>query len=156
MSVSELLSNLTKSKALKSAVVDFEPFGELKFNHKESSWFGFLNGVTPFNHVELWIEVEHPDEPIGNKLEIIRNFIGGIDKVMNELYRFIHSNCVDVKLPKSLEEVTEMYFLSSLSLKKDSSTYWVVLEPGDVESIYNVFLRFTLVNGKIVWSNCGQ
>jgi hypothetical protein len=51
---------------------------------------------------------------------------------------------------KTLDEIKGMYFLTAVSLKDDNETWWLVLEPDSkVESIYNHFLRFTMVGREI-------
>ena len=55
---------------------------------------------------------------------------------------------------KTLDEIKGMYFLTAVSLKDDNETWWLVLEPDSkVESIYNHFLRFTMVGREIAWAN---
>ena len=67
------------------------------------------------------------------------------------LFNHIHQRD---KWGKSAEELRSMYFLTAINLKKDGETFWVVLGPAlDVDSIFNHFLRFTLVKYEIIWSN---
>ena len=55
---------------------------------------------------------------------------------------------------KTIQELRQMYFLTAVELKKDNKDWWIVLEPAlDVDPIYDHFLRFTVRDGTITWSN---
>lgn len=142
--------------AISKNITNIEPFGELSFFLKESEWFGYVKNISPTNKVELTLCVENVEQSLNGKIDTVRNFVNDIDSVMTELYEFVHENKL-LNSNKTIEEIKQMYFLTAITLQNDNQTWWLVLEPSfNVESIYNHFLRFTIVNKKIVWSNLAQ
>lgn len=127
---------------------------ELKFNSLENEWKVTTQNISPENSVELSLCVTNKDENIDQKIDLVKEFSNNYDEIMCILYQFIFQKYSQTKFNKSIEELRRMYFLSGVSLKKDNNTWWVILEPSyDVETIYNHFLRFTMVDKKIIWSN---
>lgn len=131
-----------------------EPFGEFKFNERENEWFGYAVNISPENTVELSLCVDNINEVLNQKIELLKNFSDSYEKIMSTIYEYILKRNLLTRFHKPIEELRAMYFLSGVSLKNDNKTFWVVLEPSnEVETIYNHFLRFTVVNENITWSN---
>lgn len=76
------------------------------------------------------------------------------ENIVNELYDLAYKKYKDTEFEVTRKEIEKMYFLTSVNLKEDNKTWWLVLEPNfNVTSIYNHFLRFTMLDRKIVWAN---
>jgi|JI10StandDraft_1071094.scaffolds.fasta_scaffold1714351_1 hypothetical protein len=131
-----------------------EIVGQLKYNQKESEWQGSVRDFSNDNLIELRIGVSDATESLERKMELIDDFFNNYENIMETLHGFIFERYLLTKFSKPLEQIRAMYFLSGVYLKTDSTNWWIVLEPHfSVESIYDHFLRFTLVDGRIIWSN---
>jgi hypothetical protein len=131
-----------------------EPFGGIEFKSNEKEWFGLVDNIAPNNKVELTISAENCNLDISNKIESIKQFTADYNFIMTCLYKLVQQQYRNSKWEKPLNEITEMYFLTAVSLKDDNKTWWLVLEPDfKVESIYNYFIRFTMVDREITWTN---
>jgi hypothetical protein len=131
-----------------------EPYGKIEYNFKEKEWFGSVNSISPTNQVELTISIDNDNEDITYKIQLLNNFVADYNFIMKKLYDLSYLKYKGTKWEKSLEEIKTMYFLTAVDLKSDDRTWWLVLEPNfDVTSIYNNFLRFTMVDRIIVWAN---
>ena len=131
-----------------------EPFGNIEYNNKETEWFGLVENIAPNNKVELAIYSVNSNIDISNKIERLKQFTIDYNSVMTSLYELAYRQYKNTEWEKPLHEIEEMYFLTAVSLKDDNNTWWLVLEPAfEVENIYNHFLRFTMVDRKIIWAN---
>ncbi len=131
-----------------------EPFGELKYYRKDKEWFGLVDNISPDNKVELSICVDNDQEDLSDKIVLVQKLAADYDTVIEKLYWLAYIKYKDTKWEKPLDEIKRMYFLTGVNLKIDNRTWWLVLEPTfDVASIYNHFLRFTMVDREIVWAN---
>ena len=136
-----------------SSIIKIEPFGSFLFYETEKTWFSVVKNISLLNDVELLIEVENSKQDLTEKTMLIKEFVNEIDLVMEILYTFIHKKCFTCST-KTLDDVKKMYHLCAIELKLDNKTWWIGLEPSfDNKTIYNHFLRFTLVNNEIIWSN---
>lgn len=131
-----------------------EPFGKLKFNNDEKVWSGLVDNISPENKVEINLYVDHPNQNLDEKLRLLQEFANDYAIIVSNLYNLIcrkYEN-TEFELPKN--EIEKMYFLSAIDLKKDNLTWWLTLEPNyNVKSIYNHFLRFTMLDRKVIWVN---
>ena len=131
-----------------------EPFGNINFKSKDQEWFGLVDNIAPNNKVELIISADDSNQDISDKIESVKQFAIDYNSVMTSLYELAYQKYKNSQWEKTLDEIKEMYFLTAVSLKDDNKTWWLVLEPDfKVETIYNHFLRFTMVDRKIVWAN---
>jgi hypothetical protein len=131
-----------------------EPFGDIEFHYKEKEWFGIVQNISSNNTIELSIGAENKNIDISDRIEKIKLFAKDYNSVMTTLYELVHQSLSKTEFKKSLDEVKEMYFLTAVSLKDDNKTWWLVLEPDfKVDSIYNHFLRFTMIDRKVTWTN---
>ncbi len=129
-------------------------FGNIEFKSKDKEWFGLVENLTPNNKVELTISAEDSNQDISDKIENVQQFAVDYNSVMENLYELAFQKYKNSQWEKTLNEIKEMYFLSAVSLKADNKTWWLVLEPESrVDTIYNHFLRFTMIDRKIVWAN---
>ena len=130
-----------------------KPFGNFKFEKSQNHWFGTVNNIVERNNVELTIEVDCLEQNLDGKISIIKQFVNDIDSIMAKIYEFIYER-YSTETNIKLAELEQMYFLTVIELKKDEETWWIVLEPSDIiENIYNHFVRLTLSDKEIVWSN---
>ena len=131
-----------------------ETFGNINFKSKDQEWFGLVDNIAPNNKVELLISSDDSNQDISDKIESIKQFAIDYNSVLSSLYELVYQKYKNSQWEKTLDEIKEMYFLTAVSLKDDNKTWWLVLEPDfKVETIYNHFLRFTMVDRKIVWAN---
>jgi hypothetical protein len=131
-----------------------EPFGNINYQSRDKEWFGLVNNIAPNNKVELAISADDSIKDISDKIENINQFAIDYNAVMAILYELAYQKYKNSQWEKTLDEIKEMYFLTAVSLKEDNKTWWLVLEPDfKVKSIYNHFLRFTMIDRKIVWAN---
>jgi hypothetical protein len=131
-----------------------EQFGEIKFNKQDNEWFGRVDGISPNNKVELSISVDNDKQNILEKIELIKKFVQDYEEIISKLYDLAFQKYKNTKWEKSLDEIKQMYFLASVNLKNDNKTWCITLEPDfNVTSIYNHFLRFTMIENNIVWMN---
>ncbi len=131
-----------------------EPFGNIEFNKRDKEWFGLVNNICPDNKVELSISVDNADQDLSNKIELIKKFAEDYKTIVANLYDLAYKKYKDTKFEVTREEIEKMYFLTAVNLKEDNRTWWLVLEPDfNVTSIYNHFLRFTMLDRKIIWAN---
>jgi hypothetical protein len=119
-------------------------------------WFGVVKNISSDNGVELKINIEDKDDPLTNQTKLISDLMDNHERLMTILYDCIRSSFAKTGDKKTLEELKKMYFLAGVELKKDNKDWWIVFEPTfDVETIYNHFLRFTVRDMKVTWSNLG-
>lgn len=131
-----------------------EPFGELHYHQKDKEWFGCVDNICPDSKVELSICVDNERQDLSLKIDLVKGLARDYDAVKEKLHELTYIKYKNTEWEKSLDEIKRMYFLAGVSLKEDNRTWWLVLEPVfDVTSIYNHFLRFTMVERKIVWAN---
>jgi hypothetical protein len=131
-----------------------DPFGEIGFDKRAKEWFGRVDNICPNNKVELSISAETQDEDLSHKLESVRQFAEDYDTIVQELYNLAYRKYKDTEFEVTRSEIEQMYFLTGVNLKSDSETWWLVLEPNfSVDSIYNHFLRFTMVDRRVIWKN---
>lgn len=131
-----------------------EPFGKIEFNKKEKEWFGDVDNICPYNKVELSISVGEVNEDLNDKIESVKKLATDYEAIVSDLYDLAYKKYKDTKFEVTREEIEKMYFLSAVDLKGDNKTWWLVLEPAShVSSIYNHFLRFTMLDRKIIWAN---
>ena len=131
-----------------------EPFGNIEYKSKDKEWFGLVDNIAPNNKVELIICADDSNKDISDNIESLQQFAFDYNSVMTSLYELACQKYKNSQWEKTLDEIKEMYFLTAVSLKDDNKTWWLVLEPDfKVETIYNHFLRFTMVDRKIVWAN---
>ncbi len=131
-----------------------EPFGNIEFNKRDKEWFGLVDNICPNNKVELSISVNRLDQNLDDKIELVKKLASDYENIVNELYDLAYKKYKDTEFEVTRKEIEKMYFLTSVNLKEDNKTWWLVLEPNfNVISIYNHFLRFTMLDRKIVWAN---
>jgi hypothetical protein len=131
-----------------------EPFGNIEYKTKDKEWHGIVDNIAPSSEVELIISVESCSQDISYYIESVKQFAIDYDSIMAELYKLAYHKYEDSQWKKTLAEITEMYFLTSISLNSDNKTWLVVLEPNfNLTSIYDQFLRFTIVERKVIWAN---
>ncbi|WP_125185358.1 hypothetical protein [Botryobacter ruber] len=131
-----------------------EPFGELSYRRRDKEWFGNVDNISPDNKVELSIFVDNDRQDISDKIILVEQFACDYDIIMEKLYQLAYLKYKDTKWEKPQNEIKKMYFLAGVNLKSDNKTWWLVLEPNfNIDSIYNHFLRFTMVDREIVWTN---
>jgi hypothetical protein len=131
-----------------------EFLGDINFNSKDNEWFGRVNNISPDNKVELSICVDNKEQSITDKIELVKQFATDYNTIMADLYDLAYKKYKDTQHQKSVEEIKQMYFLTAVVLKKDNKTWWLTLEPySNVTSIYDHFLRFTMLDRKITWAN---
>ena len=127
---------------------------ELKFSKRDNTWEGKIKTIYSEIPVDVFLEVENEHENINEQVKIITTFFNEYEDFSPSFYQLIFKQYSESTFQKSIEEIRRMYFLSSVGLKKDNITCWVVLEPSfEVASIYNHFMRFTVHNKEVVWSN---
>ena len=137
-----------------STTMKLEIVEQLKYNQREVEWQGSARDLSNGNLIELTIGVSNSTECIERKMDLLNDFFNNYENTMTTLYNYIYERYLNTNFSKPLEEIKSMYFLSAVNLKTDSINWWIVLEPHyNVESIYDHFLRFTIVDKKIIWSN---
>ena len=156
MFVLRFLTDLMNPVSSDRGSVEFQPYGKLKYKKREGGWFGTLDGIVPGNRVEIFIEGNR-NEIQSYKFEMMSEFVANLDSLLERLFGHIHQNFLDTKWERNIDELLEMYFLAAISLKGDGEGFWVVLEPSfDVDSIFDLFIRFTIVKDEIIWSNISK
>ena len=141
---------------IKQQVV-LDNFGTLHlFSTKQGYyWFGRVKNIAPdYDCVELTINIDHKDQPLTKQKELIKQFADNYSKIMTILYDHMRSSFAKIGNTKTIEDLKNLYFLSSVELKKDNEDWWIVFEPKHgADSSYNFLPRFTLNNMKVKWSN---
>lgn len=131
-----------------------EPFGKIEFNQKDKAWFGLVDNICPNNKVELSISADNIDQELNEKIELIKKLAVDYKAIIADLYSLIYKKYKDTKFEVTRPEIEKMYFLTAVNLKEDNRTWWFTLEPNNnVTSIYDHFIRFTMVDRKIIWTN---
>lgn len=131
-----------------------EPFGYIVYNKKYKQWIGDVSNINPKGTVELTIESEDTLELSIVQMKNLRTFALDYLNIEKQLYELAYQKYNGTLYQKTLEEIKQMYFFSALSFKEDNKTCWIVMEPDfNVESIYNHFLRFTMIDREITWMN---
>lgn len=127
---------------------------DLRYHSKDHQWFGLVNDLYPGHGVELTVEGDLAPEGLAAKLALVRELAADLDDIREQLHRLAYHKYQGTQWAKSLADIKAMYFLSAVTLKSDNTLWWLVLEPEfDVETVYNHFLRFTMVKREIVWAN---
>ena len=132
---------------------DLGKFGALTLyeSNKVIAWRGMLSEIRN----DRAIEFEVAEAMIGSGEDaklVLQKCTNRLPIIIPKLYNHVwkcFSNLPDVE---SKEQLFEWYSLIALSVKSESEI-WVTLEPGDVPSIFNFFLRFTVNGEEITWSN---
>lgn len=131
-----------------------ESFGNIEYNKFDKMWFGHVDNICPNNKVELGISVDNVDQDISDKIELVMKLADDYKTIVANLYDLAYKKYKDTEYEVSRKEIEKMYFLTALILKEDNRTWWLVLEPNlNVTSIYNHFLRFTMLDRNIIWTN---
>ncbi len=131
-----------------------EPYGQIEFESKYKQWFGFVDNICPDNRVELTISVDNKGQDISHKIELLNKFSSDYKSIITELYDLAYKKFKSTEFEVTRKEIEEIYFLCSVDLKEDDKTWWLTLEPHfNVTSIYNHFLRFTMVDRTVIWAN---
>lgn len=139
-----------------SSVQLVKPFRELKFISIDKVWICFPERLSTENIVELVVEAENSIQEFEKKIPQLEDFISRIDVIKTFSYEFILKNCF-ADSTKTFDQIQQMYFLSAVTMKNDNDRWWLVFEPTfEVETIDNHFIRLTISQDKIVWSNCSQ
>ncbi len=130
-------------------------FGTLKLLTKGQDyyWFGRVKNISPDNEVELTINVNDKDQSLTKQTKLISDLADNYDYLMTMLYDYMRTSFARTGDNKTVDNLKQMYFLTAVELKKDNQDWWIVLEPFDVETIYNFFPRFTVRDMKVTWSN---
>lgn len=131
-----------------------EPFGNIEFNERDKEWFGLVDNICPNNKVELSISVNNVDQDLDDKLEMVKKLAADYETIVADLYDLAYKKYKDTEFEVTRNEIEKMYFLTAVGLKEDNKTWWLVLEPNfNVTSINDHFLRFTMLDRKIIWAN---
>ncbi|MBA5629733.1 hypothetical protein [Moheibacter lacus] len=131
-----------------------EPFGNIEYKKRDKEWFGLVDNICPDNKVELSISVDNIDQDLNEKIELVKKFAADYEVIVADLYDLAYKKYKDTEFEVTREEIEKMYFLTAVNLKADNRTWWLVLEPDfNVTSIYDHFLRFTMLDRKIIWAN---
>ncbi len=131
-----------------------EPFGNIIYKSKDHKWFGLVDNIAPNNKVELAISADDSNQDISGCIQSLKQFAIDYNFIRTILHELAYQKYRSSQWEKPLDDIKQMYFLTSVSLKDDCKTWWLVLEPNlEVETIYNQFLRFTMIDRKIVWAN---
>ena len=131
-----------------------EPFGKIEFNKRDKEWFGLVDNICHVNKVELSISVDNINEGLNDKIELVKKLATDYATIVSALYGLAYNKYKDTEFEVTREEIEKMYFLTAVNLKEDNKTWSLVLEPKfNVTSIYNHFLRFTMLDRNIIWAN---
>ena len=131
-----------------------EPFGNIEYKKRDKEWFGLVDNICPDNKVELSISVDNIDQDLNEKIELVKKFAADYEVIVADLYDLAYKKYKDTEFEVTREEIEKMYFLTAVNLKADNRTWLLVLEPDfNVTSIYDHFLRFTMLDRKIIWAN---
>ena len=127
-------------------------FGEVKYSSHDRRWFGNVLNISPHNKVELSIPVENKDEDLQAKITLIEEFAAEYESIMKILYDFAYKKYEGTQYEVKRVEVETMYCLIGVELEQDNRTWNLILEPHfNVHSIYNHYLRFTMIDKNIIW-----
>ncbi len=138
----------------KTSIMTIELLWDLKYSGKDKEWFGPVANICPYNKVELSLCVEDKEQDINGKIELVKQFAKDYNSIMEELYNLAFRKYKHTEFEVTRKGIEQMYFLTAVNLKDDNRTWWLTLEPfGNVGSTYNHFLRFTMVDRKIIWTN---
>lgn len=131
-----------------------EPFGNIEYNKKEKVWFGLVDNICPDNKVELSISVKNIDQDLNYKVELVKKLAADFETIIADLYELAFKKYKDTEFEVTRKKIEKIYLLTAVNLKEDNKTWWLTLEPRiNVTSIYNHFLRFTMEDRKIIWTN---
>lgn len=146
MFVSKLIDKLLKPQITKT----IDPFGEFSYSKRGKDWICFSKSIFPDSTLEISFNVDNAEQDLTEKIKLTLKFLQSVEILNNKIYEIIAKDYAN----KPIENVKEMWFLSAINLEKDNKTWLIVFEPSfDVETIYNHFLRFTVINNEIVWKN---
>ena len=119
----------------------------------EKKWMKLHFDQSQTNPIEVSICVTSRKQYINPLLKSMGDMLIVLPELLERLLHEVYKSFKGTIYEKTPEEVRLMYSLASIELKDDNKTFWLVLEPGDVASIFNHFWRFTMVEGKLTWSN---
>lgn len=146
MFVSKFIDKILEPKIVRN----IKPFGEFRYVETGSYWICFSETVFPGSNLEIVFEVENSDQDLFTKITLTKNLLQNIESLKEKIYNHIALNFSE----KSIEKVKTMWFLSAICLENDNKTWKVVFEPDfDIETIFNHFLRFSILDSEITWSN---
>lgn len=130
------------------------PFGKIEYKESDAEWYGLLDNISPDNKVEISFLVNDCSVGINEKIELLKGLAGDYTMIINRLNRVVYERYRGSKWERPLEEIAEMYYLAAASLYNDNKTWWLVLEPkNNVPEIFSHFVRFTMIEREITWSN---
>ena len=138
-------------KHLESMYCGAGTLGRLHYRKVEGSW-STLYHLIGTGKIELSIETETEAPPTLEQIKRMEEFLASYDKLKATLLNQVYKAYQRSKYPFPRDRVGEMYTLAGVTLKADDD-FWVALEPGDVFSLYNHFMRFTVRNGSVIWAN---
>jgi hypothetical protein len=142
--------NLKKSQGLKNIAIP--TIGNLAQQPESKVWFGHvsINSLSP--SIELEIETIEGAIPTDKQIESIIDLPISYISTLGLLFGYLENSSLGKDF--SRQELEQMYFLAAINLKEDNKTWWYVLEPDiSVTSIYNFFIRFTVINDVVIWCN---
>jgi hypothetical protein len=133
---------------------DTDMFGILHLHNLDSiySWTTVCQPETFSNDIELELETPTDEPPLPSQLGSLKNFLVSYSDIRTKLLDRIFEAYYRTEFKRPRSDFDNMYHLAAVNLKIDGS-FWVVSEPEDVESVYNHFMRFTIKQGDILWSN---
>lgn len=131
--------------------------GMLYFNNAGNikSWDTSFKSPGLFVPVEVSIETSTDAPPAADCIKSMEQFLSSYDQLKPKLLHHIYNAYLQSEYALSIEHLDKMYFLAGITLKLNGD-WWVVLEPADVDSVYNHFIRFTIRDGNIVWANVNE
>ena len=131
----------------------FDTF-RLKRDYAGNYWFGIADTTDQESPIELILETNDDEESSDKQLKSLIDFSQKIEELEDKIFQYMEDAYRGSHWERTKEELKKMYFLISLTLKRDSEDWWIVLEPqDDVPTIFNHFQRFTIRDNQIVWSN---
>ena len=134
-------------------LVGFDTF-RLRRDHSGNYWYGTANNTDQESPIELTLETTDDEEPSDNQFKKLIDFSQNIEELENKIFQYMEEAYRGSQWERTKEELKKMYFLISVTLKRDSQDWWIVLEPqDDVPTIFNHFQRFTIRDNQIAWSN---
>ena len=132
--------------------VDIAALGRfiLRTSSGVNSWETFYELDT--NRIELSIETTTDQPPTYEQIGEVVTFLLSCKELERKLLLEVYNDYSKTEYAKQFDEISKMYYLTAVTLKSNGE-WWVVLEPGNVSSVYNHFKRFTISEGEVVWSS---
>ncbi len=143
-------------KKIEKPQFELAEYGKLKLDkHRDGfEWFGYVTMSISDTPIDLTIEVEYPNEPSPEQIQLAKEFERKWWDTKDKLFEYMAENFRNSNWEKDKTELQRMYFLSAVDLKRGNSEWWIVLEPEvNITSIFNFLPRFTLKDDEIIWSN---